>query len=169
MSLLPTHLGHLRALSWATCAIEQAPTGYLFYTWYCNIGYSSGSASGKEPACQCKRRKKCSFAPSVGKIPWRRKWQPTPVFLPEEFMDRGAWKARVHRVAKSRTRLKRRSMHAPYTYQCYSPICLTLLSLPLSTCLPSTSASLFLLCKCVHPHHFSRFHLHGSVYNTSSA
>ena len=24
------------------------------------------------------------FAPWVGKIPWRRKWQPTPVFLPEE-------------------------------------------------------------------------------------
>ena len=24
------------------------------------------------------------FAPWGGKIPWRRKWQPTPVFLPEE-------------------------------------------------------------------------------------
>ena len=29
--------------------------------------------------------KRCSFDPWVGKIPWRRKWQPTPVFLPEEF------------------------------------------------------------------------------------
>ena len=27
---------------------------------------------------------KCGFAPWVGKIPWRRLWQPTPVFLPEE-------------------------------------------------------------------------------------
>ena len=25
------------------------------------------------------------FDPWVGKIPWRRKWQPTPVFLPGEF------------------------------------------------------------------------------------
>ena len=25
------------------------------------------------------------FDPWVGKIPWRRAWQPTPVFLPEEF------------------------------------------------------------------------------------
>ena len=25
------------------------------------------------------------FDPWVGKIPWRRKWQPTPIFLPEEF------------------------------------------------------------------------------------
>jgi len=25
------------------------------------------------------------FNPWIGKIPWRRKWQPTPVFLPEKF------------------------------------------------------------------------------------
>ena len=33
----------------------------------------------KEPTCQCRRP---GFDPWVGKIPWRRKWQPTPVFLP---------------------------------------------------------------------------------------
>ena len=38
--------------------------------------------SGKEPTCQCRRWKRCRFSPWVGKIPWRRKWQPTPVFLP---------------------------------------------------------------------------------------
>ena len=37
--------------------------------------------SGKEPSCQCKRHKKCKFAPWVRKIPWRRAWQPTPVIL----------------------------------------------------------------------------------------
>ena len=37
--------------------------------------------SGKEPACQCRRQ---GFSPWVGKIPWRRKWQPTPGFLPGE-------------------------------------------------------------------------------------
>ena len=31
-----------------------------------------GGASGKEPACQCRRPKRCSFHPWVGKIPWRR-------------------------------------------------------------------------------------------------
>ena len=40
---------------------------------------------------------------------WRRKWQPTPVFLPGEFQGRGAWWAAVDGVAKSRTRLKRLS------------------------------------------------------------
>ena len=43
-----------------------------------------GSTSGKEPTCQCKRHLRCEFDPWVGKIPWRRKWQPTPVFLPGE-------------------------------------------------------------------------------------
>ena len=28
------------------------------------------------------------FDPWVGKFPWRRKWQPTPVFLPGEFHGR---------------------------------------------------------------------------------
>ena len=37
--------------------------------------------SDKESACQCRR---WGFSPWIGKIPWRRKWQPTPVFLPGE-------------------------------------------------------------------------------------
>ena len=43
-----------------------------------------GGASGKEPACRCRRRERQGFDPWVGKIPWRRAWQPTPVFLPGE-------------------------------------------------------------------------------------
>ena len=35
--------------------------------------------SSKESACLCRRR---GLHPWVGKSPWRRKWQPTPVFLP---------------------------------------------------------------------------------------
>ena len=38
-------------------------------------------ASSKEPARQCRR---CGFDPWVREIPWRRPWQPTPVFLPGE-------------------------------------------------------------------------------------
>ena len=38
--------------------------------------------SGKEPTCQCRRHR---FNPWVKKIPWRRKWQTTPVFLPGKF------------------------------------------------------------------------------------
>ena len=38
--------------------------------------------SGKDPTCQCKRHRRGSFDPWVRKIPWRRKWLPTPVVLP---------------------------------------------------------------------------------------
>ena len=37
--------------------------------------------NSKQPSYQCRR---CGFNPWVGKIPWRRKWQPPPVFLPGE-------------------------------------------------------------------------------------
>ena len=43
-----------------------------------------GGARGKEPACQCWRHERCGFNAWTGKIPWRRKWQPTPVFSPGE-------------------------------------------------------------------------------------
>ena len=39
----------------------------------------------------------------VGKIPWRKKWQPTPVFLLGKSLDRGAWQATIHGFTKSRT------------------------------------------------------------------
>ena len=40
--------------------------------------------SGEESACQCWWYRRHGFDPWVRKIPWRRKWQPTPVFLPGE-------------------------------------------------------------------------------------
>jgi len=43
-----------------------------------------GGASGKETTCQCRRHKRLEFNLWVGKSPWRRAWQTTPVFLSEE-------------------------------------------------------------------------------------
>ena len=43
-----------------------------------------GDPSGKEATCQCRRHRRSRFNPWVRKIPWKRKWQPTAVFLPEE-------------------------------------------------------------------------------------
>ena len=40
-----------------------------------------GGANDKESVCQCRRRKRCGSNPWMGKIPWRRKWQPIPGFL----------------------------------------------------------------------------------------
>ena len=61
-----------------------------------------GGASGKEPTCQCRRHKRCEFDPWVGKIPWRRAWQTTPIFLPGESPWKeetgGLWSMGLERV-----------------------------------------------------------------------
>ena len=36
----------------------------------------------KNPPAKAGETQRCWFDPWVGKIPWKRKWQPTPVFLP---------------------------------------------------------------------------------------
>ena len=53
---------------------------YNNYVYMCMWGLPRWFC-GKEPACQCWRCKRLEFDPWVGKIPWRRAWQPTPLFL----------------------------------------------------------------------------------------
>ena len=73
---------------------------------------SPGGASGKEPTCQCRRHKRCRFDSWVRKIPWRRAWQPTPVFLPgESHGPRSLVGYTIHRVTKSWAQLKGLSTH----------------------------------------------------------
>ena len=54
---------------------------YFIYSSVYSLGFPGGS-DGKKIYLQCRG---CRFDPWVGKIPWRKKWQPTPVFLPGEF------------------------------------------------------------------------------------
>ena len=58
-----------------------------------------GGTNGKDLPADAENVR--DVGPWVGKIPWRRAWQPTPVFLPENPVDRGAWQATVHGVAES--------------------------------------------------------------------
>ena len=61
--------------------------------------------NGKESTCQCRRHRRHEFDPWVGKVPWRRKWQPMPVFLSgESHGPRSLWTI-VHGVPKTWTRL----------------------------------------------------------------
>ena len=63
-----------------------------------------GGTSGKESPCQFWRCKRLRFSPWVGKIPWWKKWQPTPVFLPDESHGhRSLVGYMVHGVAKNGT------------------------------------------------------------------
>ena len=50
--------------------------------------------------------------PGLGRFPGEGNGNPLQHSCLENLVDRGAWRAAVHRVAQSRTRLKRLSMHA---------------------------------------------------------
>ena len=72
---------------WATNTLHSKLTSSLrseFYMLWC----FPGGTSGKEPAYQCRRCRRHGFSPWVGRILWRRAWQPIPVFLPGEFHRR---------------------------------------------------------------------------------
>ena len=61
---------------------------------------------GKDSACQCRRHKRPGFDPWVRKIPWIRKWQLIPVFLPGEFHgQRNLVSYSPQGVTKSQTQL----------------------------------------------------------------
>ena len=60
-----SHISHYRVLSRVPCAI-----------------WVPRCCSGKESTCQWRRCRRHRFHPWVGRIPWRKKWHLTPVFLP---------------------------------------------------------------------------------------
>ena len=75
----------------------------IFTTVHFVKGFPGGT-SGKEPTCQCGRYKRCSFDSWVRKIPWRRIWQPTLLFLPgKSHGQKGLGGCSLHSVAKSQT------------------------------------------------------------------
>ena len=84
-----------------------------FTTIMRSYGGSPGGSSGKEPACRCRRYKRHRFYPCIEKIPWRRAWQPTLIFLLGESHGQGAWWATVRRVAHSQTRLTQQRTCTP--------------------------------------------------------
>ena len=75
-----------------------------------------GGVSGKEPSCQCRRHKRWGFDPWVKKILWRRKWQPTPVFLPWRIPWTEEPGGLQSMVLQSQTRLKPLGMHTRTYY-----------------------------------------------------
>ena len=58
---------------------------YIYTHTHTHTHTASLGLSGKKFACQCRSSKRSGFSPWVGKIPWKRKWPPTPVFLPGKF------------------------------------------------------------------------------------
>ena len=73
---------------------------YIYVCILYTPGFPHGSVVKNLPANAGDR-----FSPWVGKIPWRRKWQPTPVLLPEKSHRQRRLVATGHGSAKKRTRL----------------------------------------------------------------
>ena len=77
---------------------------YLVFWKYCSTKNWFLRWHSEKSIYQCRR---CRFDPWVGKIPWRRKWLPTPVFLPGKFHGQRSleWGGRaiVHGITKSWT------------------------------------------------------------------
>ena len=100
----------------ATCAssplCHTAPT-----CGACCLGFPGG-ARGEDPACQCRRHKRCEFDLWVGKIPWRRAWLPTPVFLSAESQGQRSLAGPQSTGSQSQTRLKRLSPPARLAVFC---------------------------------------------------
>ena len=78
-------------LWWSLMALQVSwgkgnPYGHFKYKiepWFRNWNVQSELPrwlSGNESACQCRSYRRPGFDPWVEKIPWNRKWQPTPVF-----------------------------------------------------------------------------------------
>ena len=65
---------------------KLADFGVPNYLHYFNVlmCFFFGSTSDKEPTCQFRRCKRHGFSPCVRKIPSRRAWKSTQVFLPGE-------------------------------------------------------------------------------------
>ena len=79
--------------------------------FHCHCHYWGGSVVKNPPTNAGDLGYSC-LIPGSGKIPWRRAWQPTPVFLPgESHGQRSLEGYTVHRVTKSWTQLKWLSMH----------------------------------------------------------
>ena len=99
---------------------------YHHLCWYhlkpyiCIYTYITRWLSDKESACQCRRRKRCRFYPWVEKIPWGRKWQPTPVFLPARSHGQRSlmgYSSRSHRVRHDWMTENTLNIHVMYFYR----------------------------------------------------
>ena len=103
--LLFTLFYTLKSLRWKffnpqpALLLRTPNSNFIAYTYICIYMYVCiyvhtytymglpGASDGKESACNAWDQ---GSIPGLGKIPWRRKCQPSPVFLPGEFHGQGS-------------------------------------------------------------------------------
>ena len=72
-------------VSTSLSAVNRWDMKYLFGGISWHSGSFPGGPNGKESTCQYRRHKRHGIDPWVWNMPWKRKWQPTPVRLPGKF------------------------------------------------------------------------------------
>ena len=97
--------------------------------------------SSTESACKCRR---CRFNPWVRKIPWRRRWQPTVVFLPGKSHGQRSRAGYIQAIGSQKNR------HDLVTKQQQQSPCVFL-----STELPNVESTIRFLSPAPYPSHFS--------------
>ena len=78
-----TQVFHIAGRFFTIWATREAQTLGIKKVLPITLGFPGGT-SGKESTYQHRRHKRPRFDPWLGKIPWRKAWQPIPVFLPGE-------------------------------------------------------------------------------------
>ena len=97
--------------------IHIAASGIIsFFSWLSSIPLWASQVvpSGKEPAHQSRRHKRCGFDPWVGKTPGGGSGNPLQYSCLENPMDRGPFWTTVHRVTESQAGLKWLNTHAVF-------------------------------------------------------
>ena len=80
LSLINMPLRCLHVFLW----LDSCAFFFLFTYPLYGYGFPGGRVSIESP-CQCKKGRRCGFSLWVGTFPWKKKWQPVPVFLPGKF------------------------------------------------------------------------------------
>ena len=112
LHLLAYPKAHLQACSPRSPLVDSLESGHVAHSqiWKQQIPvlYPSifpGGTVGKEPTCRCRRCKRLGSTPGLGRSPGGGHGNPLQYSCLKNPMDKGAWRATVHGVRKSRTRL----------------------------------------------------------------
>ena len=124
---MPKHSEKLSELAWpsrvGTSVVTRYARDFVYvgspecFTQYQVYGRPSWLRS-KEFACQFRRCRRLGFEPQVGKIPWRRKWQPTTVLLPGD--SQGQRGLEGHRPRGREEWHLAKHMHTKYVTEVFS-------------------------------------------------
>ena len=156
----------LHCLSWVhgqgrALKVPSALVPWFNSDWEDPSEYLSGIGlpwwpGGKESTCQCRR---CAFDPWSGKIPWRREWQPTPVFLPGEPWSLVGYSPWSHKVWNDLATEQQRFANGDRPSGTPSPLGeASCLSAPWScfTCLPGCAQLMSIPCSRDYSNHLGR-------------